>query len=40
MEPAQDGQDYLESLSISVIYDDSGEVLRHVAVFTEVAAPG
>lgn len=32
------GQEYLESLAISLIYDEQGEVFRHVAVFSEIAA--
>lgn len=34
----KNGQEYLESLAISLIYDDKGEVFRHVAVFSEIAA--
>lgn len=32
------GQEYLESLAISLIYDEQGEVFRHIAVFSEIAA--
>jgi len=32
----KNGQEYLEFLSISVIYDDNGDTLRHVAVFSEI----
>jgi PAS domain S-box-containing protein len=32
----KNGQEYLGSLSISIIYDNNGEVLRHVAVFSEI----
>jgi PAS domain S-box-containing protein len=35
----KNGQEYLESLSISIIYDDNGDVLRHVAVFSEIERP-
>jgi PAS domain S-box-containing protein len=34
----KNGQEYLESLSISLIYDDNGEVFRHVAMFSGIAA--
>jgi len=30
------GQEYLETVAISVIYDEQGEALRHVAVFSEI----
>jgi PAS domain S-box-containing protein len=32
----KNGQEYLESLSINIIYDEYGDVLRHVAVFSEI----
>jgi PAS domain S-box-containing protein len=35
----KNGQEYLESLAISLIYDDKGEVFRHVAIFSEITAP-
>ena len=35
----KNGQAYLESLSISIVYGDDGKPLRHVAVFSELA-PG
>lgn len=34
----KNGQHYLESLSINIIYDEHGDVLRHVAVFSEAEA--
>jgi len=35
----KNGQEYLEQLSIGIIYDDNGDVLRHVAVFSEIEPP-
>lgn len=32
----KNGEVYLESLAINIIYDDNGDVLRHVAVFSEI----
>jgi sigma-B regulation protein RsbU (phosphoserine phosphatase) len=32
----KNGQEYLESLTISIVYDDNDEVFRHVAVFSEI----